>query len=300
MNEPGPIEITSPENPAFKGWKRLLAPGGVHKEHRALVSGGKIVAEAIASLPGRCESWLTSGRGMPGPPPGLPGTSWHHLAPELFAILDSFGTRSPLLVVRVPELPRWRPEEGLPPGISLFLPFQDPENVGGALRSAVAFGVSRVVLLAGCAHPYHPKALRASAGAALRAPLARGPRMEDLPMDLPLVPLSQEGKDVALAELPVPGALLPGVEGSGLPEPWRVRGVAIPHRPDVDSLNAAAAVAIALYVWSQRLDGVSRSKGRSAASGGGPPRPRPRPRGGSSARPSPGGGPRRSGPRGGG
>ena len=43
---------------------------------------------------------------------------------------------------------------------------------------------------------------------------------------------------------------MPGLEGEGLPEAWRSRTLAIPIRPEVESLNAAAAVAVALYAWS--------------------------------------------------
>ena len=42
-----------------------------------------------------------------------------------------------------------------------------------------------------------------------------------------------------------------GMEGPGLPEKWRERAVAIPMAGEVESLNAATAAAIALYVWSQ-------------------------------------------------
>jgi tRNA G18 (ribose-2'-O)-methylase SpoU len=124
----------------------------------------------------------------------------------------------------------------------------------------VAFGAARVILLAGSAHPFHPKALRASAGAVLAAPLAAGPAIDALPMDLSIVPLSREGKDLGAVAFPAASALLPGVEGPGLPEPWRPLAVAIPHRPEVESLNAAVAVSIALYVATRGRINRSRAK----------------------------------------
>src|ERR1700729_1773726 len=51
---------------------------------------------------------------------------------------------------------------------------QDPGNVGTILRSAEAFGATGVVATRGTADPWSPKALRASAGSALRLPLIRG------------------------------------------------------------------------------------------------------------------------------
>ena len=109
------------------------------------------------------------------------------------------------------------------------MPFQDPENAGAVIRSAVAFGVDRVILLLECAHPYHPKTLRASGGAVLHAELWEGPSVEDLPPELPVVPLSAGGTDIAAFTFPETFALLPGLEGPGLPEVWRGRGVASPR-----------------------------------------------------------------------
>ena len=51
---------------------------------------------------------------------------------------------------------------------------QDPGNVGTILRSAEAFGATGAVATRGTADPWSPKALRASAGSALRLPVLRG------------------------------------------------------------------------------------------------------------------------------
>jgi RNA methyltransferase, TrmH family len=55
---------------------------------------------------------------------------------------------------------------------------QDPGNVGTLVRTAEAFGASGIAACAagaiGTANPYAPKALRASAGSALRLPILRG------------------------------------------------------------------------------------------------------------------------------
>ena len=70
-------------------------------------------------------------------------------------------------------MPEWKAREGLPRGVRCFVPFQDPENVGAVIRSAVAFGAVPIVLLAEAANPCHPKSIRASGGMVFKANLLR-------------------------------------------------------------------------------------------------------------------------------
>lgn len=245
-------KIESEHNEVFKDLRKLLTSRGIKKQEKALVSGSKQVLEILNDFPERIEAWISSGERTPPPADAPEHLSWYQLSSPLFQSLDIFGTNAPLLVVRVGNIPIWDPSEGLPEGCSLFIPFQDPENVGAVIRSAVAFGVNRVILLAESAHPYHPKAIRASGGAVLRARLLEGPALHELPEELPLVSLSVEGKDISGFHFPASFGLLPGIEGPGLPEQWRQSAVGIPIRPDVESLNAATATAIALYVWAMK------------------------------------------------
>jgi 16S rRNA (guanine527-N7)-methyltransferase len=166
-----------------------------------------------------------------------------------------------LLLIGLPEMPPWTPADGFPAGVSVIIPFQDPENVGAAIRSAAAFGAAQAILLAESAHPFHPKALRASGGAALSLPLRPGPSLQALPPELPILALSAEGVDIRETTFPEAFGLLAGLEGPGLPEAWRRHAVRIPIRPEVESLNAAAAVAVALYEWKRRQGGRRKAEG---------------------------------------
>ncbi|MFZ2444805.1 MAG: 16S rRNA (guanine(527)-N(7))-methyltransferase RsmG [Syntrophobacteraceae bacterium] len=249
--------IESETNETFKGLKKLLSPRGIKKRLQALVSGPKQVCEILSRFPERCLGWISRGDRSPPPERAPAHLYWYQLAPPLFEALDQFGTSSPLLLVKIDEVPRWEVSDGLPQGCTLFVPFQDPENVGAVIRSAVAFG-ARAVLLAEAANPYHPKAIRASGGMVFGAKLLEGPSINDLPADLPIIPLSKEGENIADFRFPESFGLLPGLEGPGLPDRFRNKGISIPIRPEVESLNAVVATAIALYEWAERL---SRKQG---------------------------------------
>jgi tRNA G18 (ribose-2'-O)-methylase SpoU len=139
----------------------------------------------------------------------------------------------------------------LPKGAVPFIAFQDPANVGAVIRSAAAFGVRTIVLLREAANPYHPKSIRAAGTAVFLVEFMEGPSIRDIESaKIPIVALSLGGTDIAHFQFPERFGLLPGMEGPGLPgELLRVEKLRIPIAPDVESLNAAAAVTIALYEW---------------------------------------------------
>lgn len=123
----------------------------------------------------------------------------------------------------------------------------DPGNVGTLLRTADAFGAC-VSLSPGCADPLGPRALRASAGAIFRVPLVP---WEELP-ERRIALVAHGGRDLGEVALEPPLALLLGSEREGLPEELAAEKVTIPLPGAAESLNVAAAGAIALYELSRR------------------------------------------------
>ena len=126
----------------------------------------------------------------------------------------------------------------------------DPGNVGTLIRAADAFGAS-VALSTGCADPTGPKALRASAGAIFRVPVAG---FDEPPgRRIGLVPSG--GVPLAELELDLSTTFVLGAEREGLPSDVAARCDAlatIPQTAASESLNVAMAGTIALYELSRR------------------------------------------------
>jgi TrmH family RNA methyltransferase len=127
---------------------------------------------------------------------------------------------------------------------------RDPGNVGTLLRTADAFD-SSVALSSGCGDPTGPKAVRASMGALFRVPTAP---FEDA--GRPRVALvSRGGTPLAELDLGAKVTFVLGAEREGLPDELLRDADAlatIPQSESSDSLNVAAAGAIALYEATRR------------------------------------------------
>jgi TrmH family RNA methyltransferase len=160
---------------------------------------------------------------------------------ELLAKISTMGHPPRVMALfRRESLPR-----GVEP-VSLSLwRVGDPGNLGTILRTADAFGAS-VALSAGCADPTGPKALRASAGAVFRVPLADFTE----PTGRRVALVSHGGTPLAGLEPGVPVSYVLGAEREGLPDDVVAacdETATIPLAENAESLNVAIAAAIALY-----------------------------------------------------
>ena len=144
--------------------------------------------------------------------------------------------------------------------IAILEGINDHENLGVLFRNASAFGIEAVVLDPTCADPLYRRSVRVSMGHALRVPFGRA---EPWPAALDAV--AHSGFDVvaltpSAAARPVEEldryreagrvAILVGAEGPGLTE-GALRAATLACRigmaPGVDSLNVAAAAAVAFH-----------------------------------------------------
>jgi TrmH family RNA methyltransferase len=278
--------ITSRDNRWLKRFRACLA--GEEEENDGLtgVEGARLVESALgAGLP--VEALLVSESGE------------KHLAhieasltPEIRILRTTdrlfagvTGTQTPQGIAALVR-PKVVSVEDVLRGIPLVVVLagvQDPGNVGTILRAAEAFGATGAATCAaagiGTANSFAPKALRSSAGAALRLPILRGVAFPILAAQLRVsgvkiyaaVPGSHSRKEskgeTGLRTLlpwevdwKLPAALLIGNEGAGLP-PEIVRAadakVCIPPAlaaVGAESLNAAMAATVLLYEAMRQRD----------------------------------------------
>ncbi len=138
----------------------------------------------------------------------------------------------------------------------------DHTNVGAVFRSAAALGVDAVLVTPRCADPLYRRSVRVSMGTVLQVPWTRlpewrqaGPLLRDAGFTTAALALRDDALtlDALVADPPERLALVLGTEGDGLS-----RGalhaadvaVTIPMAHGVDSLNVAAAAAVA--IWAVR------------------------------------------------
>ena len=136
----------------------------------------------------------------------------------------------------------------------------DAVNIGAIFRSAAALGVDAVLLTERCCDPLNRRAARVSMGTVLQVPWAYMDgrtenglaRLRELGFQSAALALDERAIDIddpALADIPRL-ALVLGTEGDGLADrtvaacDWTVR---IPMKNGVDSLNVAAAGAVAFW-----------------------------------------------------
>ena len=130
--------------------------------------------------------------------------------------------------------------------------------MGGIVRNAAGLGWDGLLLDSTSADPLSRRALRVAMGTAFTLPHARTPDLVDLidGLDMDLLALTPDPEAEPIDEIarrldPArPRAVLIGSERAGLSDAVLAltRGVRIPMTAGVDSLNAAAASAVACHV----------------------------------------------------
>jgi len=140
----------------------------------------------------------------------------------------------------------------------------DHTNVGAIFRSVAGLGADAVLITPRCADPLYRRSVRVSMGTVLQVPWTRLPewpegadQLRAAGFHIAALALSDDAVelDAFAASAPEKVAILLGTEGDGL-SPAAMQNadtiVTIPMMHGVDSLNVAAASAVALYTLRVR------------------------------------------------
>ncbi|MGH9744629.1 MAG: TrmH family RNA methyltransferase [Candidatus Acidiferrales bacterium] len=276
--------ITSRENRWLRIFRAALRGTGPAEDEPIGVEGRKLVEDALrGGLEAEALLLRESGereldpilRAASASEAGVPRTRILRTTDKLFASVA--GTEAPQGVAALFRAPIWEfddilrgapdPEGALPSDSALIVVMagvQDPGNVGTIVRSAEAFGATGAVAARGTADPWSPKALRASAGSALRLPLLRGIAIPVLLAQLKMAQVKifaasghagHASSPAAKAAETYPDlrgacAIFIGNEGAGLPAEVLHSAdgtISIPMRSSVESLNAGVAASVVLF-----------------------------------------------------
>ncbi len=142
---------------------------------------------------------------------------------------------------------------------------QDPGNLGTLLRTALAAGVTRILLTRGTVDLYNPKVLRSTMGSLFSLKVL----MEQEPMNI-IRQCAAAGVELIMADAggqslykmeddhcQRPLALVVGNEGNGPSPLFRQKishKISIPMQNQVESLNVAMAAGIILFEGARRMD----------------------------------------------
>lgn len=186
-------------------------------------------------------------------------------SPDILTKLTGFQlTRGVLCAMRRPKLPSVEEAVKGARRIVILENVMNPTNVGAIFRSAAALGMDAVLLTPGCSNPLYRRAARVSMGTVFQIPWTFiGSEMSDWPergmeklheLGFKTAAMALRDDSVSIDDTKLLAeeklAIILGSEGDGLTNDtiadcdYTVR---IPMYHDVDSLNVAAASAVAFW-----------------------------------------------------
>lgn len=270
-------KISSSSNPRFRSAIELHRSRGRKKQRRIIIFGAREIGRSLAagvepielffdeSVPINKEAALAKIAECSGIDAAIVQTRatramFCELAPELFQSL-AFGDRSDgvVMTARRPMANLDRLEslasQNSPGPIIVCQSLENPGNLGGILRTADASGAAAVIVADAKTDPFHPNAIRNSAGTCFSIPLAVCETQEAIEW------LTQHQFDVCVAtpeasnrhdqlDLTRRCAIVLGNEASGVSTPWREKSNEQFHLPMLgiaDSLNVSVTGAILMY-----------------------------------------------------
>jgi TrmH family RNA methyltransferase len=253
--------ILGAHSPKLEAARDLRTKAGRQTRRLYAVEGATMLAEALAAGI-RPESVFVTDRGAE----AIPREHVERLAGRTFVIperamarLSELETPPGLVAVLPLELAALESVLDGEPAL-LLAGVSDPGNAGTLLRAAEIFGVTRAIFTAEAVEAHNPKVVRASMGAIFRMRIARAGGAEATlaagRAGYAVVAATREGVPLPEFRFPERTLLAIGNERHGVAQalPGWDRAVSIPQAGRGESLNAAVAGAILLYVFSQQIE----------------------------------------------
>ncbi|MFZ0105359.1 MAG: RNA methyltransferase [Thiobacillus sp.] len=248
------IPVTSRDNPVFKRLLKLAESARARREARMSLLDGEHLLEAYLDAGGEPHTLVRAASCDAARLDRLAQRCRQArslvLPDRLFAELSPVVTPTGVLAEAAWLEP---PAIAGRPLVMVLEDIQDPGNLGSMLRAGAAAGATLAVLSKGCTDAWSPKALRGGQGAQFVLPLI-------LAVELDAWLASFDGQRIALTlaqdedfytlDLTTPLAIIVGNEGAGLSESvCRAASIRtqIPMTGRVESLNASAALAVAVF-----------------------------------------------------
>ena len=263
------IEITDPDDPRLADYRDLrdveLRKSIEASEGLFLAEGEKVVRRAAAAG-FTARSFLMAPRWLEGLASVLEasGAPCYVVSEKLAEQVTGFHVhRGALASLQRQPLPSVETVLDGARSVLVLEDIVDHTNVGAIFRSGAALGFDAVLLAPRCADPLYRRSIKVAMGTVFSVPWTRLPDWYDaLPMlagaGFTTVALTLAEDSVAIEDA-VAGldkvALVLGSEGHGLSDRWErsaARRAIIPMHAGVDSLNVAAATAVACYVTARR------------------------------------------------
>lgn len=264
-----PVELDDPDDPRladYRGLRDVELRKSLEAEHGLFLAEGEKVVRRAVEAGHEARSFLMAPRWLDGLDDVLARSAapCYVLSEALIERVTGFHVhRGALASLRRRPLP---PLDDVLDGARSVLVLEDlvdHTNVGAVFRSGAALGFDAVLLAPRCADPLYRRSIKVGMGAVFSTPWTRLPDWYDALPDLSRRGFTTIALTLGADSVPIEDAvsgvdrlaLVLGSEGHGLSSRWEAsadRRAVIPMAAGIDSLNVAAASAVACYAAARR------------------------------------------------
>ncbi len=259
-------EITDPDDPRIADYRELTdvkLRTAFEPPHGLFIAEGELVLRRAVRAGYRLRSMLVDVKRAATVTDVAPGTPLYAATPAVLEKITGFHVHRGILgSVHRPSMPSAAELLASARRVVILEDVNTHTNVGAIFRCAAALGMDAVLLSPSCADPLYRRSVRVSMGEVFAVPYARLDPWPDALAEVraagfTVLALTPDPDAVSLRELTDTErpALLLGAEGPGLSGKALTAAdvrVRIPMHHGVDSLNVAAAAAVACYALGAR------------------------------------------------